>query len=216
MTSQRAGRLVGVLGAATTAVSIGGLSWLTSGLRATAARGGTTLDEALGLVAVLGCWVCVGWFLLAVACSAAAAAPGVVGRSCSAAAEVLAPWTLRKIVAAGLGLTVVTGPAAAAAAGPMQLQVAPAAAGTLVDRSPTRLGTDLPPLDRPADPAYVVTVRPGDCLWLIAARQLGPQATDAEIAAAWPDWYATNRWVIGADPNLLLPGQRLVAPGRPS
>jgi len=49
-------------------------------------------------------------------------------------------------------------------------------------------------------------------LWSIAGRHLGPQATDAEIAAAWPRWYAANRDVIGADPNLLHPGQHLVAP----
>ena len=57
-----------------------------------------------------------------------------------------------------------------------------------------------------------MTVHPGDCLWSIARRHLGPQATDAEIAAAWPSWYAANRDVIGADPNLLHPGQQLVAP----
>jgi hypothetical protein len=56
------------------------------------------------------------------------------------------------------------------------------------------------------------TVRRGDALWDIAARHLGPQASAAEIARAWPRWYAANRHVIGADPDLLMPGEVLYAP----
>ena len=52
----------------------------------------------------------------------------------------------------------------------------------------------------------------GDTLWSIAARRLGEGATDAEVAAAWPRWYAANRDVVGPDPDLLLPGQVLHAP----
>ena len=58
------------------------------------------------------------------------------------------------------------------------------------------------------------TVRPGDCLWLIAARRLGPHPTDAAVAASWPRWYAANRAVIGNDPDLVTPGQVLWAPTR--
>jgi hypothetical protein len=57
-----------------------------------------------------------------------------------------------------------------------------------------------------------VVVQPGDCLWLIAARRLGPQPSAAEIAREWPRWYAVNRRVIGADPDLLRPGLALAAP----
>lgn len=57
-----------------------------------------------------------------------------------------------------------------------------------------------------------VVVRRGDTLWSIAARALGPEATDAEIAHEWPRWYAANRDVIGDDPDLLQPGQSLVPP----
>ena len=57
-----------------------------------------------------------------------------------------------------------------------------------------------------------VVVHRGDSLWLLAARHLGEGATDAEIAAEWPRWYAANRQVIGPDPDLLLPGQVLRAP----
>jgi hypothetical protein len=57
-----------------------------------------------------------------------------------------------------------------------------------------------------------VAVRPGDSLWLISARRLGPGATAADIARDWPRWYAANRAAIGADPALILPGERLRPP----
>ncbi|MFK5633022.1 MULTISPECIES: LysM peptidoglycan-binding domain-containing protein [unclassified Ornithinimicrobium] len=57
-----------------------------------------------------------------------------------------------------------------------------------------------------------VVVHRGDTLWDIAARHLGAQATDQDVAEAWPRWYAANRDLIGDDPDLVLPGQRLVVP----
>jgi len=60
-------------------------------------------------------------------------------------------------------------------------------------------------------PAEVVVQR-GDTLWSIAARHLGPDASDAEIARAWPAWFEVNRGVVGDDPDLLRPGQVLRAP----
>lgn len=63
---------------------------------------------------------------------------------------------------------------------------------------------------KPVRPAQVV--KPGDSLWALAEAELGPNATDAEIAARWPQWYAANRPTVGADPNLIHPGQTLRAP----
>ncbi|GAB3187690.1 LysM peptidoglycan-binding domain-containing protein [Nesterenkonia suensis] len=57
-----------------------------------------------------------------------------------------------------------------------------------------------------------ITVRAGDTLWDIAAEQLGPHATDWEIAELWPQWYEANQQVIGDDPGHLLPGTVLTAP----
>jgi nucleoid-associated protein YgaU len=57
-----------------------------------------------------------------------------------------------------------------------------------------------------------VTVRRGDTLWDITARHLGPDASAIEIAAEWPRWHRANLAVIGADPDLLIPGERLVPP----
>jgi nucleoid-associated protein YgaU len=57
-----------------------------------------------------------------------------------------------------------------------------------------------------------VVVRRGDTLWDVAARHLRGGSSAAEIAAEWPRWYAANRDVIGDDPDLLRPGQRLAPP----
>jgi hypothetical protein len=192
-----------------------GLWWLTTDLVAAADRGGTTFDETLGIAALVGCWLCVGWFVLAVGCAGLAAAPGLVGRCGTSCAQLVAPWALRRLVATGLGLAVVTGSGAAVAEASVleSLPRAEVVASTVDQRLLLAgLGSDLPPLDRPADDTYIVTVRSGDCLWSIAARHLGPQASDAEIASTWPRWYATNRSVIGPDPNLLQPGQVLIVP----
>lgn len=57
-----------------------------------------------------------------------------------------------------------------------------------------------------------VAVMAGDSLWTIAARALGPDASDLEIALDWPRWYEANRAAIGDNPDVLLPGQILQAP----
>jgi hypothetical protein len=76
-------------------------------------------------------------------------------------------------------------------------------------RLPDRPIVSPPPVSpRPA----AGVVRPGDTLWAIAARSLPTGATDAEIARACARWHAANRDVIGDDPNLIFPTQRLAPP----
>lgn len=73
-----------------------------------------------------------------------------------------------------------------------------------------------PDSTRPARPSAVdastVSVRHGDCLWDIAAHELGPTATDLEIDRRWRQWHEHNRAIIGAEADLLLPGTVLTAP----
>jgi hypothetical protein len=89
----------------------------------------------------------------------------------------------------------------------------PTATATPLPKPP--IGTDQTDTKKPGtdeNGAEQTTVRSGDSLWVIAARRLGPTATPAQVAAAWPAWYSANRDVIGDDPGLLHPGQVLVIP----
>lgn len=63
----------------------------------------------------------------------------------------------------------------------------------------------------PAD-SRTYTVERGDSLWRITATWLGPGASDASIARAWPELYAANADAIGADPALIHPGLVLTVP----
>jgi hypothetical protein len=65
----------------------------------------------------------------------------------------------------------------------------------------------------PAAAGRVVVISPGDSLWKISAERLDADATLAQIDREVERIYALNRHRIGADPNLIFPGQvLLVAP----
>ncbi|MFZ0140977.1 MAG: LysM peptidoglycan-binding domain-containing protein [Aeromicrobium sp.] len=59
-----------------------------------------------------------------------------------------------------------------------------------------------------------VVVQSGDTLWAIARARLGPRADVAATAHEVARWHATNRKVIGDDPDLIHPGQRLDPPSK--
>jgi hypothetical protein len=74
-------------------------------------------------------------------------------------------------------------------------------------------GLALPDLPSSRPRALFVTVARGDSLWSIAGRSLPPHAPDALVAARVREMYAANRRVIGDDPDLIFPGQRLLTTG---
>lgn len=164
-------------------------------------------------LSVLG-WLAVGWFFLAGTALALARLPGRVGGLARGLCPALGVRVLAGLLG-GAAVGVLAAPAAASAA-PRQptwpsldwAPPAPAApAAALKAPAPDR--ADPPPHPKPEP---LVTVRPADTLWRIAAEHLPPGASDAAVAAAWPRWYAANRAVIGANPDLLHPGERLRAP----
>ncbi|WP_455605469.1 LysM peptidoglycan-binding domain-containing protein [Cellulosimicrobium funkei] len=109
--------------------------------------------------------------------------------------------------AAGAGV-VGQGAEASGAAGPTV-----AAEGTSSDAARQRdaalaVTRDVP---GPETAPEVVVVR-GDSLWSIAARHLPAGSTDRQVAEAVERWHVTNAHVVGADPDLVRPGQVLVAP----
>lgn len=117
--------------------------------------------------------------------------------------------------------TASTTPSATAAATPAATSPPAAAPTSPAAEAPLRAVT-IPALPAPAVPAPVladpaapqagIVVRPGDCLWHLAARALGPAATPRQVADAWPTWWSANRAVIGDDPDLLRPGTTLLPP----
>ncbi len=63
---------------------------------------------------------------------------------------------------------------------------------------------------RPGPP---YTIRPGDTLWGIAAARLSPGSrSPASTDRYWRRIYRANRATVGADPDLIHPGARLVVP----
>ena len=63
-----------------------------------------------------------------------------------------------------------------------------------------------------APTAPAVDVRSGDCLWDLAAAGLSPDASAAEINERWQAIWQANRDLVGANPNLIQPGQHLAMP----
>lgn len=57
-----------------------------------------------------------------------------------------------------------------------------------------------------------VTVRTGQSLWEISRSRLPPHADPARVAGLARSLYRTNRALIGDDPDLIHPGQRLIIP----
>ena len=179
---------------------------------ASAASGSWLANEALrqaGPPATLESLVTAGVLL-----GGAAAATGVAGATLIAFAQSLLgrrpraagalPAPLQRFL---LGATVVA--IAAGAAVPANAEEAyPGWAPAVI--SPTPVGTQAAASEGPS-PAVHVVAR-GESLWRIAAEQLGPDASDAAISAAWRAIYQANRDLIGDDPGLILPGQRLSIP----
>ncbi len=172
-------------------------------------------------------WLLLGWLGAIAVVAGVAAGPGPGAATARRLLARIAPRLVRRAIAAlaGASLTagVWAGPALADPSPPQPAPAgssydwgppAPSAAPTptplaTAERIPPAHDTDAPPI------GAVVTVRPGDSLWRIAARSLaaaGDAVGDAAIAAAWPRWYDANRSLIGPDPGLIHPGQQLTAP----
>ncbi len=196
------------------------------------APGPASIDEVVAVLAAAVALALGVWLTVSSTAAVLAHAPGRCGAVAQRLAAAWAPLLTRRVAAALVGATVVgtLGPACAlaqeAAPFPGFRASAPVAtSGTTPSPAAPPAGwTPTRPVQRPiASPDLVtsgasptdrteVVVQRGDTLWGLVAAHLGPDALDAEVAAAWPRWYAANRAVIGADPDLLLPGQVLQVP----
>jgi len=194
-------------------------------------------QDALAVLSIGAGAAVLSWLLLGLAAAAAGALLAKTGHLRLAALSAAAsPAFLLRLAGAVVGLNLLvipvahgspttataapptaTGPASTAAVDPLWHQAHPA--GEAVDPS----WQPAPPAAAPGIVAKPlarhdlgnprsVTVTAGDSLWQLAAAELGPLATDVEIAERWPDWHAANRRTIGHDPSLIRPGQTLVVP----
>lgn len=187
-------------------------------------------DPTAPLVAVLSllAWLLTGWLLVTVALTAGAHLPGAFGRGCRTAAGRVAPAGVRRAVEVALGLSIVVGVVGAtpASASPGAAGPAPAAASLDWPAPPAAVDLDWAATPaaapEPAEPTAPVVVQPGDSLWAIAERDLaartGTEPSDADVAQAWPSWWAANRDTVGDDPDVISPGTELDPPaaGSPS
>lgn len=194
-----------------TALAAGAAAWLAPvAASLPAAAGGRSetdfavalvaLCAAVGLVALAWLWVLTGLVVTA----------ALRGRTHRVRAV---PPVVRRAVLAACGVALTGGLAAAPATatpGHPHQDLGPQAAMTRLPLPERAVAA--PTASPAASPAGMVVVRPGDTLWAIARRSLPAHATDADIDARWHRIHAANRDVIGPDPDLIRPAQRLRIP----
>jgi hypothetical protein len=167
-----------------------------------------TFDRLLVGVAAAALSACAAWAWVV---TGVVVAQALLGRPRSAAPGV--PRWLRVAVLVACGIAVV------APGG-----IAQAHDGGRSD--PREVLAGLPPPERvagalraapehPVGPPGIHVVRSGDTLWDIAADDLGGRPEGAAVTAHWHAIYALNTAVIGADPDLIRPGQALRMPAPP-
>lgn len=179
------------------------------------------VDDVVALALVATGTVTAGWYAVTALGWAACSLARLGGRRWARAEQALARHgapLLRRALATGLGVTLSGaaswGVAAADPVGvPDDLGWRPAAVA-----GPPGLADPVDP-ESAANPGTAHVVRPGDTLWEIARHGLeaaGSRAEPADVALAWPRWYAANADVVGPDPDLIRPGQVLVPPSMPT
>jgi hypothetical protein len=187
------------------------------------------LDQLLGALAALVLAVVVAWLAVV---TLAALAEVLFGCS-SRLLRAVSPAVVRRTVLICCGVAVGTGSVLAPASasevagdpvGPTSASAPPVErlldGLRLPDRSPGRLPAPAParttesrPVPRPAAHAERLhRVRPGECLWTIAASTLPAAATPSDVDRAWRAIYRRNQQLIGADPHLLRSGTLLHLP----
>ena len=150
---------------------------------------------------------CAGWAGLI--CAAAGVEAVTRGRL-RATTWVPCPRSWRPVLVAAFGVALVGAPCTATAS-----PAAPRAGDVERTTDARRLPVPARPLGPARAGSVTVVVRPGDTLWQLAEVRLRSSTPAAVIAGLVSDVHRRNREVIGPDPDLILPGQRLVLPARP-
>jgi hypothetical protein len=221
----RVGRCLVVWSSGTVALALA--AWPASGAaqagwRARGGLGALAFDRALvdlAAIALLGClawaWLALSATVVEVLCDVRSVDDPTAG-GLSALRRlrhaVRLPGGLRRLVLAGCGVVLVSGLAAPALAAGASHPRHHARGLVQLVGLPLPERAVAPPRPRRTSPSVVV--RAGDSLWSIAAGGLPSDASPDEVAHRWHALYAANRGLIGTDPDLLQPGQRLRLPYR--
>jgi hypothetical protein len=136
--------------------------------------------------------------------AALGALPGRFGDSCHQLSLIVTPRLVRRLAVAAVALV-----SATAVVTPAQAADGRGAAQIRIDRGTAQQRPDS--VDMPHRHT-TVTVNDDDCLWSLAADQLGPNATEHDIDRQWRRWYRLNRQTIGHDPNIIVTGATLLVP----
>lgn len=164
------------------------------------------------LLTVIATWLLVGCCCWAALICTAAVVEAATGGRLRATAWVGCPPALRRTVLALAGAALVASPGHAYATS--STSASSPAAGSRRS-APQQVLPVLPVPARPLGAARVgprIVVRPGDTLWQLAAARLPATATAAHVCEQVERLHHRNRDLIGPDPDLIHPGQRLVVP----
>lgn len=187
-----------------------GLVWLAAWLRPELAHlqhpASTTFVEVLTALSAGTLLTCGGWFWLTLTTTLVGALRG------HESVRLPSPRWMRQLAITLCGISVL--------AAPVGVHATPVAGEPPgAPNSPSLEGLRLPelPATREAAPRpahdqgrTTVVVNPGDNLWSIARDQLSPGAAPSTIDRRWRQLWRANRSVVGDDPDLIHPGQRLV------
>lgn len=173
-----------------------------------APAGGVTFDRFIVGIAACGAVVATAMLMVSALLIVLATLTGSTFPWLARLAKVSGPPWWRRAVLTVCGLVIAT-PAAATAAAAHHTDHHGGCATSCAVRLD---GLSLPDLPV-ADPPDRIIVRTGDSLWSLAGDDLGPRASDTEIARRVDALYAANRSTIGPDPDLIFPGTHLHAPG---
>ena len=185
-----------------------------------AIRSGAVAGEPFDEVLVRGCEVavagCAVWLWLATVVVTRDAARGRMPGHCG----VPRAWRRLVLTACGVALVGALGAPAHADDGarssPVEGLPLPDRATTTTYVSQVFAAQTASHQNRPATPSRqrpaVVVVRPGDTLWAIARAELPADADGGAVAARVREIHQANRAVIGTDPDLIRPDQRLRMP----
>lgn len=160
------------------------LAWGTAEPWAAVHDGAAGPDEVVALAAAIAAWTVLGWVVIVLTATGAAAAPGAFGRLGRGVADRVTPLAVQRVARIAVGLTVAAGPVAACTPAPGDHL----ASGPVVAAAPEP--GKLPAVGRPGQPVPIP--EPTSAAPAEAAAGTDRPATDRTAPPTWPPAHATG------------------------